>query len=63
MKQFGVKEVRNELHRMDVDALDGVLHSLILNIEDNFQVLEAKGYKQAKLDELKSELVAIREKL
>jgi hypothetical protein len=54
LKQFGVKEVRNKVNRKEVEGLDGTLHSLILNIEDNFPALEARGYKQIKLDELKA---------
>jgi hypothetical protein len=54
LKQFGVKEVRNKVNRKEVEGLDGTLHSLILNIDDNFAALEARGYKQEKLDELKA---------
>jgi hypothetical protein len=54
LKLFGVKEVRKKIHDMEIEGLDGALHSLILNIESNFSVLEAKGYKQVKLDELKA---------
>jgi hypothetical protein len=54
VKQFGIKEVRKAVNRRDAEEVDGTLASIILNIEPNFAKLEAQGYKQESLDELKA---------
>lgn len=54
VKDFGIKEVRKAIHSGDVEGMDGVLTTLVLNINSNLTALQDKGYTDVAFTGLKN---------